>query len=209
MYSQKMEKITWGPEICFPIIGKNKTGAELGNEIRLRRTKSCPCGAGRYPCGTKSALRVDLCNDNQCAQGNEIKECGGILGGEADAAVGDGGAEAGGIGCAVNVDEAGEGVGVVRFEPVQREDAGEDGIFPPAGGGVEPHGNPRPENGVQRGVFAVFGVDDETPQRGAAAAGLATDPGGTGAARRGKEDAPCGIPQLQPLCRDADVNSIH
>ena len=162
-----MRKLHVVPEICFPIIGKHKTGAELGNEIRLRRTKSCPCGAGRYPCGTKSALRVDLCNDNQCAQGNEVKERGGIPGGEADAAVGDGGAEAGGIGCAVNVDEAGEGVGVVRFEPVQREDAGEDGILSPAGGGVEPHGHTRSENGVQRGVFPVFGADDEAAQGGA------------------------------------------
>ena len=139
----------------------------------------------------------------------ELKERGGVLRGEADAAVGDGSAEAGGIGRAVNVDVACVGVGVVRFQPVQGEDAGEDGIFPPAGSRVEPHGHTRSENGVQRGVFPVFGVDAEYAQRGAAAARLAAGAGGTGAARRGKEDAPCGIPQLQPLCRDADVNSIH
>ena len=192
---QKIEKITWGPEICFPIIGKNKTGAELRNEIRLRQTKS--------------TLRVDLRNDDLCAQGNELKERGGILGGEADAAVGDGGAELGNIGRAVYIDESGKGVGVVRFHAVQSEDAGEDGIFPQAGCWMEPHGDAGAENGVQWCVFAVFGVDAEPAQRGAAAAFLAARAGSAGAARSGKENLPCGIPQFQPLLRDVDVNSIH
>ena len=139
----------------------------------------------------------------------ELKERGGVLRGEADAAVGDGSAEAGGIGRAVDVDEAGERVGIMRLQPVQGEDAGEDGILPPAGSRVEPHGDAGAEHGEQRSVFAVFGVDDKAAQGGAAAAGFAAGAGCAGAARCGEEGGPCGVSQLQPLCGDADVNRVH
>ena len=148
-------------------------------------------------------------DDDGSVEVYEGKEGGGVLRGEADAAVGDGGAELRDIGRAVDVDEAGEGVGVVRLEPAEGEDAGEDGIFPAAGGGVQAHGDAAVEYGEQRGVFAVQGVDDEAAQRGAATTGLGADAGGTGAAWRGEEYLARGGAQLQPLLRHGDVDGIH
>ena len=124
--------------------------------------------------------------------------------------MGDRGAEAGGIGGAVNVDVAGAGVGVVRFESVQGEDAGEDDILHSlAGMRMKTHRRAGAENGIQRGVFAVFGVDAEAPQGGASAAFFAAGAVCPGAAWCGKEERIVIAPHLQQLSRYIYVNPLH
>lgn len=147
-----------------------------------------------------------------CADADEGEEGAGILRGEADAAVRYGGAEAGGICCAVDVDVACAGVGVVRFQAVQAEDAGKDGILPPGGGGVQAHGEAAAKDGVRGGVFAVFAANGEVAQGGAAAAFFAAGAGGACGAGEAVQKFAAGLPayfQLLGGNADAKDDALH
>ena len=105
-----------------------------------------------------------------------------ILWREADAAVGGRGAEAFCLVCAVNVDVAGAGVGVVRLQPVESQNAGQNRILAACGLWVQADRDASAEHRQERGVFAVHGAYFKSPQRRAAGAGLRAHTGLAGGA---------------------------
>lgn len=119
------------------------------------------------------------------------------------------GAEARGVGGAVEVDIAGAGVGVGGIQPVQTQDARQNGILRCIRAGPGAHGNAGAEQGVQRGIFPVLGTDDETPGGCAPGAFLEADARRPGGDDGTEENAVVIIPEDELLAVNADVDGRH
>ena len=105
-----------------------------------------------------------------------------ILRGEADAAVGGGRAEELRFVGAVDVDVAGAGVGIVRLQPMQRQNAGQNGILAACGLWVQADRDAAAEHRQERRIFAMHGAYFKAPQRRAAGAWLRAHTGLAGGA---------------------------
>lgn len=100
------------------------------------------------------------------------KESEHILRGKAYATVGGRGAQQADLVGAVYVDVAGAGVGVVGFQSVQGNDAGQDSVLPPSGGGVSSHRQAAAEHSHERGILPVQAANLRAPERRTPRAGL-------------------------------------
>jgi hypothetical protein len=124
-----------------------------------------------------AALRLYL---DGSSFGNEVEKLGDGGVGHADAAVTCGGAEVVLVICAVDVDVAGEGVLVLRIEPVKPEDAGLDEVAGIGGGADFAGEDAGLEDGAVGGAVADFFGDFETAGWGFEAAGFCAEAEGGG-----------------------------